>query len=103
MVCTRTTDSFLGSNHTYDKSNVKTIYRAKAPLRLGLAGGGTDISPYSDLYGGAVLSAAINMYAFASIQPRTDGMIEIISTDFSENLFDSELKIIRYKWKSDFT
>ena len=33
-----------------------------------------------------MLSAAINMYAFASIQPRTDGMIEIISTDFSENL-----------------
>lgn len=78
--------SFIGSNHTYDKSNIKTIYRAKAPLRLGLAGGGTDISPYSDLYGGAVLNAAINMYAFASIQPRTDGMIEIISTDFSENL-----------------
>lgn len=64
----------------------KTIYRAKAPLRLGLAGGGTDISPYSDLYGGAVLNAAINMFAVASIQPRTDGMIEIISTDLSENL-----------------
>lgn len=71
---------------------VKTIYRAKAPLRLGLAGGGTDISPYSDLYGGAVLNAAINMYAFASIQPRTDGMIEIISTDFSENLLIKSAK-----------
>jgi len=59
-----------------------TFYRAKAPLRLGIAGGGTDISPYSDLYGGAILNATINMFAFASIEPRNDEKIEIISNDF---------------------
>jgi D-glycero-alpha-D-manno-heptose-7-phosphate kinase len=51
------------------------IIRSKAPLRLGLAGGGTDVSPFSDLFGGAILNATINRYAHASIIPRNDSKI----------------------------
>ncbi len=50
-------------------------YISKAPFRIGLAGGGTDVSPFSDLYGGNVLNATINLYATAIITPRNDGKI----------------------------
>lgn len=61
------------------------IIRSKAPLRLGLAGGGSDVSPYSDLYGGLVLNATINLYAYCTIEETDDGMIAIRSYDASCN------------------
>lgn len=57
------------------------LHRSKSPLRLGLAGGGTDVAPYSDLYGGAILNATISMYAYATIEPRMDGKIILNSID----------------------
>lgn len=57
------------------------IFRSKAPLRLGLAGGGTDVAPYCDLFGGAILNATISMYAWATIIPRSDNLIIFHSAD----------------------
>jgi D-glycero-alpha-D-manno-heptose-7-phosphate kinase len=65
------------------------IIRSKAPLRLGLAGGGTDVTPYSDLYGGATLNATINMFAYATIIPADNGRIVIRSID-KDKYFESD-------------
>jgi D-glycero-alpha-D-manno-heptose-7-phosphate kinase len=62
------------------------IYRSKAPLRLGLAGGGTDVSPYADLYGGAILNITIGMYAYATIKPLTGKKIVIKAIDRNEEV-----------------
>lgn len=57
------------------------IIRSKTPLRLGLAGGGTDVSPFCDEYGGCVLNVTINMYAYCTIIPKNNGKIKFVSPD----------------------
>ena len=60
------------------------IYRSKAHLRIGLAGGGTDVSPYTDLYGGAILNATISLSAYASIEPINENSIIVEALDRKE-------------------
>ena len=60
------------------------IYRSKAPLRIGLAGGGTDVSPYSDEYGGAILNATVSLSAYASIEPLQENTIIVEALDRKE-------------------
>lgn len=68
------------------------IIRSKAPLRLGLAGGGSDVSPYSDKFGGYILNATISLYSYCTIQPlQKEIILESIDLGITQK-FKSETK-----------
>lgn len=58
--------------------------RSKAPLRLGLAGGGTDLDTYCDNFGGYVLNSTISLYVHCTIEVRDDEKIIFESTDIEQ-------------------
>jgi D-glycero-alpha-D-manno-heptose-7-phosphate kinase len=53
----------------------------RSPVRISFAGGGTDLPAYYEQFGGAVLSAAINKYFYTILGKRTDGRVQVISSD----------------------
>lgn len=58
------------------------IIRSKAPLRISFCGGGTDIAPYMDEYGGVVLSATIDKCAYGTLRVRKDSELRVQSLDY---------------------
>jgi D-glycero-alpha-D-manno-heptose-7-phosphate kinase len=94
-----------------------SLYRARAPVRISLCGGGTDVDPYPAERGGAVLSTTIDKFAYATLRPRRDPRLTIHSLDYDivadyhvgrrKLSYDGELDIVKavanhFKPKSGF-
>ena len=58
------------------------VIRGRAPLRVSFGGGGTDVAPFCEEQGGAIIGSTINKYAYCSIIPREDDEITVHSLDF---------------------
>jgi len=78
-----------------------TLVRAKAPLRISFAGGGTDVPPFPEREGGCVLSSTINRYAWGTLRPRDDGQICINSLDFGVSLAYASRADLTYDGQMD--
>ncbi len=80
------------------------IIRGKAPLRISFSGGGTEISPYPEEYGGCVFSSTIDKYVYGTLCPRKDDKIKVYSLDYNvlvkykikrKTSLDGELRLIK--------
>jgi D-glycero-alpha-D-manno-heptose-7-phosphate kinase len=67
----------------------------RSPVRISFAGGGTDLPAYYEQFGGAVISAAINKYLYTILGKRSDGRIQVISSDL--RLFETWQNIAAMK------
>ncbi|MGH9173536.1 MAG: GHMP kinase [Vicinamibacterales bacterium] len=70
---------------------------ARAPLRVSIAGGGTDLPVYAERFGGLVISTSINRYVYTILTPAPDDTLQITAADSNsvlsrrDHLFDSAL------------
>jgi len=68
---------------------------AKAPLRISFGGGGTDVHPYVDEYGGHVLSATIDYFAKITMEHSCHPSV----SDLIGNLSDNHFELINFLLK----
>jgi D-glycero-alpha-D-manno-heptose-7-phosphate kinase len=80
-------------NLSHFVKNIRSV-RARTPLRLSFGGGGTDVSPYADEFGGCVISATITMYIYATLTPCAEPGLHIRSLDYDS--------VIHYREEKDF-
>jgi len=80
---------------------MKTILKSRAPVRIDMSGGWTDVPPFSTREGGAVVGAAINRYTYATLVPMKTKRIKLISADYGLTITANNPKELKYDGKLD--
>ncbi|NQY24986.1 MAG: sugar kinase [Campylobacteraceae bacterium] len=92
----------IASEKNIDWNNdYKIISKAKSPVRISFAGGGTDLTTYFTREDGVVLNTTINKFSHAILQKRKDKKIVIHSYDFDICLRFKNIKEIEYNGELD--
>ncbi|MEM3499883.1 MAG: hypothetical protein QXF35_01540 [Candidatus Bilamarchaeaceae archaeon] len=79
---------------------MKTLYiKARAPSRIGIGGGGSDLPAFFERYSGAVLNAAVDLYSYTKIHLNGNKNTKIISHDweFAREITDTNLEFEQNK------
>jgi len=67
------------------------------PVRISLAGGGTDMPEYYEKYGGNVVSSTISLFTYLMIKSRKDNSFQAFSTDFEIHQSKTSYKKLKAK------
>ena len=78
----------------WSRSN-NVISKAKSPVRITFAGGGTDLTSYYYDSDGIVFNATINKYTHAVLERRLDSSIQIISYDLDEKVCVNDISDLK--------
>lgn len=77
----------------------EVIARAKSPVRISFAGGGTDLSYFFNQQSGAVLNTTVQKFAHATLKKRNDKKIIIKSADYNIEEEIENIESINYEGK----
>jgi D-glycero-alpha-D-manno-heptose-7-phosphate kinase len=75
---------------------------SQAPVRISFAGGGTDVSPYPELYGGAVVNTTISIFMSVRIRIRKDQQVVIYANTRPDPITYHDVSQLKYDGTLDF-
>ena len=75
--------------------------RSRAPTRIDFAGGTTDLPAFRDREGGALVSVAVDRYAYCSLTPTPGNGFRIVSQDLDQFVEAADIRELEYDGNLD--
>ncbi|HIH18583.1 TPA: hypothetical protein HA225_01250 [Candidatus Micrarchaeota archaeon] len=71
----------------------EVFVKARAPSRIGIGGGGSDLPSFFESNGGAVLNVALNLFSYTKMSKNGTGMSRVVSHDWEVDRQFDDLKL----------